>query len=47
MQIEWIIDRCNEVLFGYVKEQDPLSSLNIKELNENLTESVKSQDIGS
>ena len=41
MQIEWIIDRCNEVLFGYVKEQDPLSSLNIKELNENLTEAAR------
>ena len=41
MQIEWIIERCNEVLFGMSKEQDPLSSLNITELEKNLSEAAR------
>ena len=41
MQIEWIIERCNEVLFGMNKGQDPVSSLNIKELDQNLSEATR------
>ena len=40
MQIEWIIERCNEVLFGMNKGQDPVTSLNIKELDQNLSEAT-------
>ena len=41
MQIEWIIERCNEVLFGMNKGQDPVTSLNIKELDQNLSEATR------
>ena len=41
MQIDWIIERCNEVLFGMNKGQAPVSSLNIKELDQNLSEAAR------
>ena len=41
MQIDWIIERCNEVLFGMNKGQAPVSSLNIKELDQNLAEAAR------
>lgn len=41
MQIEWIIDRCNEVLFGFNKGQDPVSSLKIQELDRILVEAAR------
>lgn len=41
MQIEWIIERCNEVLFGMNKGQAPVSSLKIKELDQNMAEATR------
>ena len=41
MQIEWIVERCNEVLFGINKGQDPVSSLKIEELDQNLAEAKR------
>lgn len=41
MQIEWIIERCNEVLFGMNQGQDPVSSLKIKELDQNMAEAAR------
>lgn len=41
MQIEWIIERCNEVLFGMNQGQDPVSSLTIQELDQNLAETAR------
>ncbi|MBR5748682.1 MAG: nucleotidyltransferase family protein [Prevotella sp.] len=40
-QIDWIIERCNEVLFGFSKGQDPVSSLNTQELDRNLAEASR------
>ena len=41
MQIEWIIERCNEVLFGLNKGQDPVASLKIRELDQKLAEATR------
>lgn len=40
-QIEWIIEICNEVLFGFSKGQDLVSSLNTQELDRNLAKATK------
>ena len=41
IQIEWIVERCNEVLFGYNKGQDTVSSLNVQELDRILVEAER------
>jgi hypothetical protein len=41
MQLEWIIDRCNEALFGSNEEQVPVSSLKIEELDHILAEAAR------
>ena len=41
MRINWIIERCNEVLFGVKSENAPLASLTAKELDQNLSEAAR------
>ena len=41
MSINWIVERCNEVLFGVMPENDPLVSLKVKELDQNLSEAAR------
>lgn len=41
MQIEWIVERCNEVLLGFNNKQASVSSLTIQELEQNLDEATK------
>ena len=41
MNINWIVERCNEVLFGIKVENNPLASLTVKELDQNLSEAAK------
>jgi len=41
MRTEWIVERCNEVLFGVKTEYDPLASLTTKELGQNLSEAAR------
>ena len=38
MRIDWIVDRCNEVLFGIKAEKDPLESMTAKKLDRDLSE---------
>ena len=38
MRINWIVDRCNDILFGVKPPNDPLASLTTKELDQNLFE---------
>lgn len=41
MRIDWIVERCNEVLFGIMAEKDPLTSLTAKELDRILSETAR------
>lgn len=41
MRISWIVERCNEALFGVKTENAPLASLTANELNQNLSEAAK------
>ena len=41
MRINWIVERCNEILFGIKAENDSLASLTAKVLDQNLSETAR------